>query len=543
MDTIAVASIQWAIEHHKSHGDTDIFPKRQEFLALHAVRDTASAILAKVNFSTWATKERENIPVPKPDGTFRISTFLHPLDSVIYLAALHEHFETIEKGRVDRGLNISFSYRLDTSVGGSLFAIKDSWRAYRDISAELAKTYEYVLVCDIADFYNQIYVHRVENSLVSLGLPPERCKAIENFLLSLNAKNSRGIPVGSAASIVVSEIILDDIDKWIINKSVRHTRYADDFRMFFNSYQQSLLFLEEFSSYLYSYHRLNLQARKTKILRNETYLVNEEKDHDKVEQEAKARAFDEVLSSLVQEVKDSAKIEFFFSEGNVVIESTAGVEWGPYGEVMLTEDKFSELEKRASFQTAGNTVKELLEAALEGPFDLGLARFALGRGAELRTDKLVGVIIERWDSLAPVTRQVCFYLRAIRKRLRAKDKEKLLKLFETANTSSLGYVKRWILWLLTECSEEFGTSQVIKFVNENKSVDNSVAFFKMLRQTQNKQGLNDWREKLRTLPAEAKRAALLSSVFLPPTERKFFVEGEGASDDVLDRFIAAYVLQ
>ncbi len=545
MDKLAIASLQWSIEHHKHFGDTDIFPNRPEFFAIHSVRDSVVAELSQLDFSKWITKERENIPVPKPDGTFRISTYLHPLDSIVYLAALHDQFDTIETGRVGRDQNVSFSYRLDATAGGSLFALKDSWKSYKGQSLKLANEgdFAYVLVCDIADFYNQIYVHRVQNALASLGVPQERCNAIENFLLSLNGKNSRGIPVGSTASIVISEVILDDIDKWIINKFVVHTRYADDFRFFFKTYQDALLFLENFSSYLYSYHRLSLQARKTRIFKKLTYLENEEKDHEKIERDSKARAFENVLSKLVEEVKNEAKVEVFEIEDGIKIEMTAGVEWGPYGEVFLTEEKFAELEKKADFQTAGTTVRELLEASLEESLDLGLARFALGRGAEIRTDKLVPIIIDNWDALSPVSRQVCFYLRIMRKRLNAVDIEKLKAIFERKSTSQLGYVKRWLLWLLVECHEEFGAAYVSKFATLNRSADNSVAFFQMLKKTENKQGLNDWREKLRSLPSEAKRAALLSCDFLPITERRFFVAGEGASDDLLDKFVCTYVLR
>lgn len=100
-------------------------------------------------------------------------------------------------------------------------------------SEELANNYQYVLATDITDFYNQIYLHRLNNAIESANqIPNEVPNDIERFLSTLNNKVSKGIPVGPAASIVLAEAIMIDIDNFLINKGVFHTRYVDDFRIF-----------------------------------------------------------------------------------------------------------------------------------------------------------------------------------------------------------------------------------------------------------------------------------------------------------------------
>ena len=57
-------------------------------------------------------------------------------------------------------------------------------------------------------------------------------REIEAFLLGLNRKVSRGIPVGPSASIIMAEAVLDDVDEWILHWSKKYARYVDDIRLF-----------------------------------------------------------------------------------------------------------------------------------------------------------------------------------------------------------------------------------------------------------------------------------------------------------------------
>lgn len=543
MDTLAIPSIQWAIENHHKFGDTDIFAPRQEFEALYVIRDKVAEEISSLDFGNWMSGVRKNIPVPKPDGTFRISTYLHPLDSIAFLASLHEHFKAIEEGRIQIEQKVAFSYRLDPRSNGSLFSVGDSWNQYKAEAFRLATLteYPYVLVCDIADFYNQIYIHRVQNSLASLGIPKERCDNIESFLSKLNGKTSRGTPVGPAASIVISEVILDDIDKWIMSKKVSHVRYADDFKIFFRSYSDALVFLERFSSYLYSYHRLILQPRKTRILKADTFLKSEDKDPERLEVERKSELFKESLAKLVGDLQKEITAAELDDDEDIII-TFDGVDFGPYGELLISEEKFREFENKADFQSAGNAVRELFASAIASTLDLGLARFALGRAAEMRTDKLIDLILSNWDVLAPVMRQVCQYIRVVRARLKRAQVIRLSELFRDSNSSSLEYVRRWILWLVVECYDQFGEDYCIQITEAWATVDDSIAKYRLLGRLQKKQAFNEMRERLRSLPVETKRAILLGSKFMPITERRFYVEGEGASDDLLDSLLATFVM-
>ena len=63
-----------------------------------------------------------------------------------------------------------------------------------------------------------------------------------------------------------------DIDNFLINKGVFHTRYVDDFRIFSNSKEKLNSVLEELTLYLYDNHRLTLSSEKTKVIETKKYI-------------------------------------------------------------------------------------------------------------------------------------------------------------------------------------------------------------------------------------------------------------------------------
>src|SRR5439155_691411 len=132
-------------------------------------------------------------------------------------------------------------------------------------STELAQQYSHVLVADIADFYNQISRHRLRNALETAGVQPDRAANTENMLSQITTKQSRGIPVGPYASIVLAEASLHDVDLFLVGRGRPHLRYVDDFRVFCTSRREANSALHDLSSYLHTAHRLTLQFSKTRI--------------------------------------------------------------------------------------------------------------------------------------------------------------------------------------------------------------------------------------------------------------------------------------
>jgi reverse transcriptase-like protein len=233
-DTLSSDSLDWALTHISRFGDTDIFPVPFEFDALKHGWSWIKAELEKIDLADYGTRGTRRMLVPKPGAGFRVVTQLDPIDALIYAAISYETAPDVENNRIPRDRRIACSYRVDIDPKGRLFAPQSGLAEYHDHSKYLADTgqYSHVLIADIADFYNQIYSHRVESALETANVPQVRARNVERFLLSLTAKQSRGAPVGPSVSILLAEAVLTDVDNFLLRLGVPFTRFVDDFRIF-----------------------------------------------------------------------------------------------------------------------------------------------------------------------------------------------------------------------------------------------------------------------------------------------------------------------
>lgn len=279
MAILSDASLEFAREHISKFYDSDFFPKPLEFEAIwHKWEDVKKELTSK-NVSKIFVSPPKTLPAPKPGTGYRIVQQLEPVDALVYTALAAEVATEVENARAKEELHIACAYRLKLA-GGSFFSGGTGWAEFNNKSEELSKKYTHVLVTDITDFYNQIYLHRLNNAIEHSnprlkGLADE----IEKFLSTLNSKSSQGVPVGPAASIVMSEAVLIDVDAFIGHQDFEHTRYVDDFRVFAKSERELDRLLESLTLYLYEHHRLTISADKTKIHPSEEFLKHHLHNH------------------------------------------------------------------------------------------------------------------------------------------------------------------------------------------------------------------------------------------------------------------------
>src|SRR5262245_22207666 len=175
-DTLSDASLEWALTHVERFGDTDVFPNSFEFQAIRASWPQVRSALGNRDLTDYAPTAVNRVLVPKTESGFRAAVQLDPLDSLVFTAAVYEAAKPIEDSRVRPELNTACSYRVDPTPDGSFFRADDGSKAYHTQSRELATSgqYEFVLIADIADFYNQVYTHRIQSALETAGIPKHR---------------------------------------------------------------------------------------------------------------------------------------------------------------------------------------------------------------------------------------------------------------------------------------------------------------------------------------------------------------------------------
>ncbi len=185
------ASFDWAINHILKYGDSDLFPKPYEIEAISKLAPPVAVELSKVDISNYFPSPARRFIVPKEDLSYRAATQLDPLDSIFLTAIIHQFGACIEARRRLIPERRVFSYRFSPDSDGNLYRQENSWNLFWQECKRKAFSYQYAIVLDISDFYNQIYHHTVENQLIESGFPNQAKNWIMNLLESLTAKTSR----------------------------------------------------------------------------------------------------------------------------------------------------------------------------------------------------------------------------------------------------------------------------------------------------------------------------------------------------------------
>lgn len=423
------ASLEFARNHIVAFYDTDFYPKPFEFQALwHSWADVKSYLLGTPLASVHTTNPRV-LPWAKARGGYRIVHQLEPLDSLIYTALVYLVAEQVEAARMLP--SIACSYRIEVD-DNSYFSKGSGFPAYRESCERLGDVYEYVLSTDISDFYNQIYLHRVGNVVDSVGGIANAGKEIENFLSRLNNKASQGIPVGPAASIILAEAILLDVDQFISNHHVEHVRYVDDIRIFSDSEEELSEILENLVVYLHDQHRLGLVSEKTSIRSSAQFLQEELQNQYQMEK-----------LDILNEIEAGNQYGAYESEPDSDDEDYQ--EYDGYEEYLEGSNGEPEDE---SEDLGVSLLDALLRARNFGYVDLAVLRAIIRRAKHGQVAEIAEAILDDIEFYTPVINDICLYLvslptPAIRKIL------PLLSALCQNNRISKRSVRVWMEWLFT----------------------------------------------------------------------------------------------
>jgi hypothetical protein len=367
-------------------------------------------------------------------------------------------------------------------------------------------------VADISDFYNQIYHHRLENSLAAAGVPDGRRRSLIRFLGQLTATQSSGIPVGPSPSILLAELSMSDVDSYLLRKGSSHTRYVDDFRIFCRSSREALRTLHDLAEYLYTAHRLSLEPTKSRILPVDTFISKELRDP---EQEEKS-SFDAALAHLQEQFSTVS-----------MYESSEPMELTPDLMRRVNRDNLREL---------------FVQCVEERPLHLGIARYLLRRATGLRTNVLVDAVFANIRTLSPVLREVTRYLGvAMRKEFSPVQFEMLKSYLIHSDFGDLPFVQMWVLEMmrgivgLRSPKEAFPLTERYAQGLGRRPV---ALLAKAL-------GLQDWvrqhKETWRGNEDWDRRAIIYSATILPDDERRHWINYVKDVTQGLDGAVAASV--
>lgn len=517
-DTLASNALEWARAHITKYGDTDLFPIPFEFECLWFDWTTVAGALVAQDLGAVPNRANRTHLVPKPRGGFRVATQLEPIDSILYAAIGYEAAGRVEASRVDAHNSVACSYRLAPSANGDLFvANADGWTGFQAKSKSLAEhaSCSHVVVADIADFYNQIYHHRLHNALESALLPEGRPTNIEKFLGRITAKQSRGIPVGPSTSILFAEACLNDVDQKLMSDGYVHTRYVDDFRIFCRSELEAVKALHAITKYLFTAHRLSLQAHKTRILSTADFIRFNLTEPEEREKKSKIQSAQELIQEAIASV--------------------------PYGDIDIDEEEFI---AENDAKIVGRALQSVFTACMKKPtLPLGLTRYALRRATSLRSRVLVKPVAENLAVLTPVFREAIQYLDRVWNAGVRDNVAPALTQFLARNAQGwLPYLRDWALWLITK-RDVLTPKRATAIAEESASGSGMPSRHRAM--LARKLGQVEWvREHKETWMSSGpwdRRAVLWAGAVLPRDERRAWLEPVTRSDDLVDAAIAKYV--
>ena len=418
-------SLEFAKNHIIKYWDSDFFPKSEIFNYLWMIWPQIKNYLSNTDIKDLDTTIPKIFAAPKAKGGYRIVHKLEPINAIVYTALAYTVAEKIESARMPKDLKIACSYRICISADGTFFENRNCYTDFYDKSKELANNYKYVLKTDITDFYNQIYVHRLQNVIETADTSLfEISNEIEKFILKLNSNSSKGIPVGPAASIVFSEALMTDIDNFISNKGFEFSRYVDDIRIFSNDKNLLNKLLEELTTYLYEQHRLNLSSSKTELFEINDFLIKELNNPEEIE---------------IQE-QHKHLIEFAEEMTNLL----------GYDNSYIDELELADLPNEKQIAIKYKVLNDLLvQLVTTKKFDLGLVRHVLKQARIRRCRAILPIVLENFSFFTPVIREVCLYLETILNKETVEIyKEQFHSILNNLELMNLSFVRYWLNWLV-----------------------------------------------------------------------------------------------
>jgi hypothetical protein len=237
------------------------------------------------NIEDLARRKLVPISYPKSLLTSRVFCIQHPWNYHDIVFWMMEDWDTILDHLFYDELKIftySFPIPVNARDKGELSPLRSGRMIYEwiemaenDMVAEAFK-YKYLIRADITNFYNSVYTHSIGWALHGRekAYKDKKFKLTGNKIDRLtqysNDSRTNGIPIGSALSDLIAEIILAKVDlevsKQLTKKKVDFlgSRFKDDYRIFCHTEQDARAILKELSDELASFNLL-INESKTKV--------------------------------------------------------------------------------------------------------------------------------------------------------------------------------------------------------------------------------------------------------------------------------------
>ena len=206
--------------------------------------------------------------VPKARSLLRPVVVLELDDEVVYNALLGRLLPLVLGVLKEHQGDPDVAYQLAGDPGVPRWVRSDFpiWRQWRERSVKkLDEGYSYVLVADVAGFYDNIDLRRLLSALKNLDADSQILNLLNKCLRRWAHPRGRGIPQGYSASDILAKLYMYSLDRTLRHEGYVHLRYVDDIRLFCRSKIEGKSALRRLTEGLHG-RGLTLQSAKTDVL-------------------------------------------------------------------------------------------------------------------------------------------------------------------------------------------------------------------------------------------------------------------------------------
>ena len=525
---LSLASLDWALKHIELEGDTNVFPRPFEYLAIRQCWDAFPGdpgkhakpglrdYLAAQEMLSWNTRPYRKSLSPKHRFGFRSSTQLDPFDAIVFSALIKDVGSELEARRQPLNKRVVHSNRFMPHADGRMYDPSVNYETFTQRSAELAVNgkYKRVVIADIADFYPRIYIHPIETTLGAAIQSKDHVNCLIKLIKQWNYRISFGIPVGPAASALIAEAAISDVDDALVSEQLTYCRFSDDYRIFCEDEISAYKALAFLANTLFENHGLTLQQHKTEIVNIEVFKKKYLQSERKIEKLSLKDKFAKILTDL--SLSD------------------------PYQTI-----EYDDLPEPLQKEIDGLNLKGILETLVTSPaeLDIGLTRFLLRRLAQVDDKSAINLIFTNIAKFYPVFKEAIEYLQKIRKistTMRHEVGKKLLDLLESSAIGNLDYHKCWILNTFAKDREWDNQDTFVALYN---SLDDEFSR-RELTAALGRSGQTHWfksrKRNVSSLGPWERRAFLAAASCLPGDEGEYWYKSIWSRLDELEKAVVVW---
>lgn len=208
----------------------------------------------------------KKVEIPKPQGGTRMLGIPTVIDRLL-----------------QQGISQWLSTKYDVDFSNHSYGFRAGRNAHQAVlqaQEYLNEGYEWVIELDLEKFFDKVNHDRLMSTLAKRVADKPTLKLIRAYLTSgimeggIVSQRTEGTPQGSPLSPLLSNIVLDELDKELESRGHRYVRYADDCSIYVRSEKSAHRVMETITEYIERKLKLKVNRTKSKVSRpNESTLL------------------------------------------------------------------------------------------------------------------------------------------------------------------------------------------------------------------------------------------------------------------------------